>query len=366
MPLLFRIASWVFGDPLVRPLRLLSGGSAIQMVRRAGRLRRIAASMFHGGLEPPKPVRLQIETTDLCNLKCRMCTRELLTGMNSKSMSYEKFDNIVAEIDPYYVTLNGLGEPLIDRTIFKKLALLHGRHIMTSMPTNGTYVRRKNLQDLARNLPDILHFSLDGATKESFEYIRIDGDFDKIVGNYRALLALKKEGKARPGTKIAILCALQKGNLFDFRPMYELIASMPDLDSFDLVPVFDYDESGSSFAYLIPSPEDVTAAHRQIDQAIAATDDEKEKAFYRNWKKTSSVWLATAGPKAVADYANHSCVIPWFSTYVDAKGRRLPVLLPHELQTRDGQCLREVVRPGLARGRLSRVSPATDARSRQS
>jgi radical SAM protein with 4Fe4S-binding SPASM domain len=321
---IFKIAAWIFGDTLVRPLRLISGGTFARLLGRVRRIRRIAGGMFFGALVPPMPVRLQIETTDSCNLKCRMCTRELLTGMNSKSISLDEFQKIVAEIDPYYVTLNGLGEPLIDRTIFEKLAFLHERHMMTSMPTNGTYIRRKNLGDLADNLPDILHFSVDGATKESFEYVRVDGDFEEITANYRALLELRNRGKTRPGTKIAILCALQKGNLFDFRAMFKLVQSMPGLDSFDLVPVFDYDLEGASFAYLIPTPEDVQAVHRQLDLAIAETDDESEKAFYEKWKRTSSAWLHAPAGESAPSSLQHSCLIPWYSTYIDAKGRVYP------------------------------------------
>ena len=100
---------------------------------------------------------------------------------------------------------------------------------------------------------------MDGATKASFEYIRVGADFDQIIDNYRALIDLKMRGGARPRTKIAILCALQTGNLDDFRGMFKLVQSMPGLDSFDLVPVFDFDPEGQSFAALIPLRENVLA-----------------------------------------------------------------------------------------------------------
>jgi sulfatase maturation enzyme AslB (radical SAM superfamily) len=289
--LMFSIAQRLFGDALVVPIRLLSGGSLAKLFRRLARIRNVAGSMAHGGLRPPMPVRLQVETTDVCNLKCRMCTREMLTGMNSRDMEPEQFEKFVEEVNPFYVTLNGLGEPLIDNTIFQKLGFLHGRGIMTSMPTNGTYIRRNKLAGLAQNAPDILQLSIDGATKESFEYIRVDGDFETIIGNYRQIVDYQRRGMVRPGTKIRILCALQKRNLFDFKEMFRLVQSMPGIDGFNLVPVFNYDADGSTFAHLIPSAGEVLDAHDQLDRAIAATDDEAERAFYRNWKSTSANWL---------------------------------------------------------------------------
>ena len=328
MSTLFRIVDWLFDSALARALYLLTGGSFQQFWRRMGRLRAVAASVVHGGLWPPMPVRLQVETTDLCNLKCRMCAREVIDGMNSRHMGLEPFKKLINQTDPFYVTLNGLGEPLLDNTIFQKLELLHRRGVMTSMPTNGTYIRRGNIEKLVRNLPDVLHFSIDGATKESYEYVRVLGDFEEIVEHYRKLLDLRAHGKTRPGTKIAIQCVLQKANLQDYRDMYRLVQSMPELDSFDLVPIFTYGLEGGKFAYLIPSREEVTDLHRNLDQAIAAAPNEDERAFYRRWKEISGRWLKEAPEPAVSSnhqaVNSHSCMVPWFSSYVDAKGRVYP------------------------------------------
>jgi len=272
---------------------------------------------------PPLPVRLQVETTDVCNLKCRMCTREVVDGMNTRTMSLEQFQGMVDEISPYYVTLNGLGEPLIDRTIFQKLEFLHDRGVMTAMPTNGTYIRGDKLEKLAQNLPDTLTFSIDGGHKDSFEYIRLLGNFDQVITNYRALLRRRAEGEARPNTKVQVLCALQKANLWDYRHMYQLKKSMAGVDSFSLVPVFDYDAEGHTFAELIPAREDVLRVHAELDKAISDAGDAEEAEFYRNWKAASSVWLDQR-PGSATQPCTNSCLVPWYSAYIDAKGRVYP------------------------------------------
>jgi hypothetical protein len=171
--LLLSVLPRVGGQDLVYPLRLLYGRSFGIFLQRIARLRRVASSMRAADEAPPLPVRLQIETTDVCNLKCRMCTREVIDGMNTSTMSLEQFKDIVAQISPYYLTLNGLGEPLIDKTIFEKLEFIHERGIMTAMPTNGTYIRGEKLEKLAQNLPDTLTFSIDGGRKDSYEYVRV-------------------------------------------------------------------------------------------------------------------------------------------------------------------------------------------------
>jgi MoaA/NifB/PqqE/SkfB family radical SAM enzyme len=155
------------------------------LIKRVTRLRKLAKQMLYLNLYPSLPVRLQIETTDTCNFKCIMCARENLDGMNTTSMSLQQFSQLIDAIDPYYVTLNGLGEPLIDKTIFQKLDYLHLKNIFTSMPSNGSLIRGEKLSLLAKSLPDSLCFSIDGATKESFENTRKTSDFEKVLENYK-------------------------------------------------------------------------------------------------------------------------------------------------------------------------------------
>jgi MoaA/NifB/PqqE/SkfB family radical SAM enzyme len=306
------LASWLVA---------LSGGRVSSLVVRLMRLRRTAGAMLHGSLTPPLPVKLQVETTDLCNLHCVHCKRDKLDEMNTLTMPLETFARLVGDVAPLYVNLAGYGEPLIDRTMISKLALLHRRGIRTSFPTNGTYIRRLKREGLAVELPDVLQLSIDGATKESFEAIRKLGDFDKIIDNYRAICALRADGKTRPNTVIRVLCALQRGNLHDYRAMYRLIGSLRGIDSIGLVPV----SYGGANAAQLPVREEVLALHRELDVAIAQAQDAAEKDFYRQWRNVSAQWLAPKNANGSnPEPARAPCTVPWFSAYIDAKRRVYP------------------------------------------
>lgn len=309
-------------SPFAYPWRCLAGNSLRTLMRRLARVRRVSAGILHASPRPAPPVRVQFETTDHCNLKCIMCTRELMNDMNSRAISMETFRQVVDEIQPFYLTLNGLGEPLLDKSIFDKLALLHERGIMSVMPTNGTYVRRSKLDKLAANLPDILQLSIDGATRESFEGVRRLGDFAQITANYRDIATRRAAGKSRPNTSIRILCALQKRNLFDYREMYRLWKSIPDV-SFSLVPVFQYDAEGGAFENLTPSRDEIERLQSQLDVAISEAVSEQEKGFYRSWRDAADHWLDASSYQPGAIHTG-ACAVPWFSTYIDAKGRVYP------------------------------------------
>ncbi len=254
-----------------------------------------------------------------------MCTREILGELNTRSISLDEFVKLVDAIEPYYVTMNGLGEPLIDETVFEKLAYLRRKGISSSMPTNGTLLRQDKLDKLAMNLPDILQLSIDGATKETFEEIRKAGNFSDVLANFRAICQRRSEGNSRQGTTIGIECALQRRNLFEFREMYDLYLGLPGIDSFGLVPVFDFDPEGKAFAGIIPSVNEVCELHLRLDVAVQAATTPKERAFYENWRCISAGWLTKDDGCAVKPDENcHACVVPWYNVYIDAKGRVYP------------------------------------------
>jgi len=306
-------------------LKTLGGGSLRSLTKRLSRLRGVAKGMAMADPAPPLPVRLQVETTDICNLKCVMCTREILGELNTRSISFDEFVKVVDAIEPYYVTMNGLGEPLFDDTIFEKLAYLRRMGISSSMPTNGTLVRHDKLENLVMNLPDILQLSIDGANRETFEEIRKAGNFSDVLVNFRAICQRRAEGKSRRGTTIGIECALQRRNLFEFREMYALYSGLPNVDSFYLVPVFDFDPEGNTFSDIMPSVDEVRELHRLLDVAIQNALTPKERAFFENWRSVSAPWIEERGGYAVKpDENRHACVVPWYNVYVDAKGRVYP------------------------------------------
>jgi radical SAM protein with 4Fe4S-binding SPASM domain len=288
------------------------------------RLRQVAKKARLASFDPPLPLRLQVETTDFCNFKCVMCARENLDGMNSCSLSLERFLDLLDEVKPLYVTLNGLGEPLMDKTIFQKLAALHERNVVTSMPTNGSLLRGANLEKLAQHLPNRLCCSIDGATKDSFEKIRKNSKFEDVITNYYAIDALKAEGQTPNNTSIHILCALQKKNLYDYAPMYELFSRFRTVNTFSLVPVFNFGND-DCIEELIPSHEEIYQLHKDIDRAISESVDERQREFFRKWRHVSSQWLTVDGQLTHDTHPNSNpCLVPWFSTYVDAKGRVYP------------------------------------------
>jgi radical SAM protein with 4Fe4S-binding SPASM domain len=193
------------------------------------------------------------------------------------------------------------------------------------MPTNGSFIRGDTLEMLLKNMPDKLQFSIDGATKDTFEAIRKVSDFEDVIANFRSLCERRLEGKLNRGSTIGIECALQRQNLYEFHEMYALYSGLPKVDTFDLVPVYDYEPEGSTFSGIIPSMDEVHELHRLLEVAIRNAATSEERAFYLKWRDVSGQWTEKDGPQSVnPDENRHACVVPWYNTYIDAKGLVYP------------------------------------------
>lgn len=264
------------------------------------------------------PVRLQVEITDKCNFGCIMCDRETLKRMRyklSNDLPYEVFQKLVDEIKPVYVTLNGLGEPLSYKDLSGSLKLCRERRITVSMPTNMSLMSAEKLDELLQHPPDILTFSIHGTTEQSFQAITQTSDFNRTVASFERLL-LKRHGNS---PKIRLLYALQAKNLNNYEETFSFLEKWNMLESFSLVPVFDMEASRQEKDRVVPTASEKNLTLEELDKAIDRCSRPDKKRFLRRWKE---VLLEIKGAEDTRN--TDSCLIPWISTYITAKGNVLP------------------------------------------
>jgi radical SAM protein with 4Fe4S-binding SPASM domain len=245
----------------------------------------------------------------MCNRRTRNPKHEL-----NHDIHYDKFLELVDEIKPFYVTLNGLGEPLLNRDIDRVLRACRERRITTSMPCNlsvGKVLRQK----IAPGPPSIITFSIHGASPEVFEQISRKSQYDQCLSALGEFLAVADRSR----TEVRVLCVLQHANLAEHKKMFALLKNFDLLDNFSLVPVHDY---GDDLPHqIIPADSAKAAAASRLDADILKCTDAREAAFYQNWRRVA----LELRPHAQRGFReNKPCLIPWFSTYISAMGDVLP------------------------------------------
>ncbi|MBU0666318.1 MAG: radical SAM protein [Nanoarchaeota archaeon] len=160
----------------------------------------------------PKYMTLDISST--CNLNCIICS--LKKYYKNKSIMPEQVFKEITPIIPKldYIDLNCNAEPLMNKNLLSYLKQIKSISPKTKVgfPTNGTLLNERIIKELILNDLDIIRFSIDGSTKETFESIRKTADFDKLIHNIKLFNQLKKKFH-RNNPQITIVFLAMKKNV---------------------------------------------------------------------------------------------------------------------------------------------------------
>jgi MoaA/NifB/PqqE/SkfB family radical SAM enzyme len=144
-----------------------------------------------------KYTKLIIETSARCNLKCVMCPT--LDYTDSKGMmsddTYDKIKSYFHKLT--WSDLTGWGEPLLDNKIFDRITQAETCGVPVHITTNGTLLNRERTAALLQARLTSITISLDGITKNTYENIRVNADFDSVLENIRRLVEMRNAAKAK-------------------------------------------------------------------------------------------------------------------------------------------------------------------------
>jgi MoaA/NifB/PqqE/SkfB family radical SAM enzyme len=152
---------------------------------------------------------IQIECTTRCNLKCTMCEISYWTEKGG-DLEFANLQRMLEHLPKLKrVDLTGIGEALMNRGFFNALKILKLRGLYVTLNDNFTLMTEDAARRIVELGVDQIFLSLDGATKETYEKIRVGANFDKVVSNTRRLIQIKREmRKKRPEVKInTVVCS---------------------------------------------------------------------------------------------------------------------------------------------------------------
>jgi len=151
------------------------------------------------GLEPLPPARLELGLTDLCNMRCQMCslTRGLASppGLPKRGfLSRSRVEHCLAEVrarssGPLQVWLHWIGEPLLHRdlpAICTAVAEAGGSIFLVTNALDLDAGLTKHLLELPGH--HAMSISLNAWTAETFQRVNGSGRRDRAVANTEAFL----------------------------------------------------------------------------------------------------------------------------------------------------------------------------------
>lgn len=169
------------------------------------------------------PIKLDIENVSRCNFRCTMC--QVSGWPNQKRAEDMPFENFKHLIDHQpglvEIKLQGMGEPILGgETYFNMIKYARKKHIWVRTVTNASMLHlRDNYKNLVDSGANEIQISIDGATKETFEKIRVGSKFEVVRSNCKLINTYAKEKGIQ---RIRMWTVVQRENVAELPDLVEL------------------------------------------------------------------------------------------------------------------------------------------------
>lgn len=223
----------------------------------------------------PHPVNLNLESTLGCNLECVMCGSHL-SGVTKMRRSMD--EELLARVEKQVVSgieelsLTVAGEPFLTPRLpqFVAVAERHGAEL--SLNTNATLLRDTGLVRRVMRQSSVLRFSVDGATAETYESIRVKSDFGTVIENIELVVRIRDELPRNERPRLVMCMVLMRDNVHELVEMVRL-ADRLGLDRLDVAHV----------TILVPELDEQSTRHIPdvVDAALHAAQQEADARGFR-------------------------------------------------------------------------------------
>ena len=165
------------------------------------------------------PDQIQIELTNMCNLRCVMCPNKTMKrkkGLMNEQLYRKIIDEIGGIKTKIPVFYTGFGEPLLDKNIIDKIHYAKKAGITTlGLVTNGAVnISRELARELVVSGLKYIFIDVDADTPTTYSQIRSGGNFENMVSNIELLI----EENSKNGFPVWIILGylLQEKNKHEF------------------------------------------------------------------------------------------------------------------------------------------------------
>ncbi len=270
-----------------------------------------------------RPWHLAIYPTDRCTLKCKMClhsSRNQELDPNfiypiRKDMSLETFKKIVDQFgDTLDICMAGIGEPFLNKDLFKMMEYANNRKIEVGIATNGTLLNRF-FDEIISSKISCISTSLNALTPE--EYSALTGAPEEVFGlvldNISTLTNIRDSIKPHLGVKLSFVCTRS-----NYKQIPEMIRIARKLRV-----------NGLDLHNLIPSESEGIARDECLFE-----DDPEVKEFFAKQYKVIYDDLKVNYPKLLKrNIIEKNCKMPFYYMQIDSEGNisaGCRVLVPSE------------------------------------
>jgi len=186
----------------------------------------------------PYPPEVSIELTNHCNFKCIMCARVGMKrelGFMDKTLAFRLIDEIAGFPETAFAP-QGFGESLLHKDYIEILVYARSKNLDKIIAITNASKLSKDIADkiIDTNLLDDIYFSLDGCNKETYEKLRKNASFERVMSNIKRFIEIrKKSGSWLPKIHMRIIRMKEtESQIYEFKNYWLNILS--DFDEVEI------------------------------------------------------------------------------------------------------------------------------------
>lgn len=256
---------------------------------------------------------LHLDITSRCNLRCKMC--EWRYKVDRKEMPFGIYKKAIdggLKLGLRKIVVAATGESLVHRDFPEMIAYAHDKGLMIELVTSLSLMNDE-IMDAILKINSLI-VSFDGATKETYEKIRVGAKFEKTIDNIKALVANKKD------MNIRINYVIQKDN---FKEVDKIVDLMKDIGIKHISYKFTHDTIGNNIPLELNMEEikecmeRLQTAFKRLKEYNMTGDMNVDKIYLKNY---TNLYAGLYKPW-IHDIP---CYNLWLGTFVNPDGLVFP------------------------------------------
>jgi MoaA/NifB/PqqE/SkfB family radical SAM enzyme len=247
------------------------------------------------------PRMLDLVPTRRCNLRCVGCVHYHADGPSDLELGL--FRRILDESAPWAIQYRfcSLGEPFLNPHLPEMLELAGRRGVGCNVMTNGTMVTPQLATSvLSSSRIDVFTFSIDGATAQTVERLRVGITYEQLLSGIAAVVEAKRQ--------LAMRAPVIQANFIAMRETIEELADLVRLAS-------EIGIEDINVNYL------TVEGRTDMSSSLLGYPDAQRHAFREARRLAEDRRIALHLPPDIADVGFRTrCYLPWDTMIIDTDG----------------------------------------------
>ncbi len=174
----------------------------------------------HDIVVPAYPQKIQVEVTNYCNFRCKMCP-SLVMEREKGTIDDGLYNRIIEEIAEKtdIILYHIMGEPFLVKALPRYIEQAANQGLNTAVVTNGSLLTETVIDRVLEADLDYICISIDGGKKETYESIRKGADYIGLCNNIEYLA--KRRTRAGSHLLIGIQMTVMYENQDEFSDLKE-------------------------------------------------------------------------------------------------------------------------------------------------